>query len=119
MYLFLTFSQVDLFLSRAFLDTHSVYVMVNCHLLDYDTCKLIEYRISQQKDAGNTQYGLVFIYPEEVKDAKIRSYLDKYLVKSAEIAEKGRITQYVLRMLRVSPDVEHTCGSVDPDRSVR
>lgn len=104
-------------LSRAFADPHSFYTLVNCQYLDHDICKVMEHRLSlERSEQKNFSYGLAFLYCEEVKDSKIRSYLDKYLVRNAEVSDRERITHYVQRMLKVAPEVEHTCSCVDKDR---
>ncbi|XP_067936891.1 E3 ubiquitin-protein ligase rnf213-alpha-like [Watersipora subatra] len=74
--------EVRLFLNRALADPNSYYCMVNCHLLNYDVCRVIETRLSNTADDTVKDYGLAFIYAEEKRDARIRAYLDKYLVKN-------------------------------------
>ncbi|XP_067936885.1 E3 ubiquitin-protein ligase rnf213-alpha-like [Watersipora subatra] len=109
--------EVMLFLSRALKDSTSFYCVVNSHLLEHDICKEIEQTISAANEMSNVQYGLAFIYSEEVKNARIRTYLDKYLVKNVEVAPLENLKTYVSKNLTVPSSVTPTASSADPDRS--
>jgi len=107
---------VSLFLNRALSDPDSFYCMVNCHLLSYEVCRFIENRVSDATEEGNKDYGLALIYAEEVREARIRAYLDKYLVKNPMLADKKKLTAYVTRILTVPPDVLVSACHIDPER---
>ncbi|XP_067940322.1 E3 ubiquitin-protein ligase rnf213-alpha-like [Watersipora subatra] len=63
----------------------SFYCLVNCHLLKYDVCRIIENRLSNLADHEVDSYGLAFIYAEEARDARIKAYLDKQLVRNWQL----------------------------------
>lgn len=61
-------------------------------------------------------YGLAFIYAEEKKDARIRAYLDKNLVKNRAIAKADDLTRYVAQILKIPDSMKNqTAAIVDPD----
>ena len=113
---FQNFLQVALFLNRALNDPVSFYCMVNCHLLKYEVCRLIENRLNNLADLKVKTYGLAFIYAEEVKDARIRAYLDKQLARNCQLADVTSLKDYVCRLLHVPWSVAKTASTVDPDR---
>ena len=90
--------------------------MVNCHLLTYEVCRLIETRLSNTADDKVKDYGLAFIYAEERRDARIRSYLDKNVVKNYQITELTQLCQYVKKVLLLPST--YSMATADPDRSV-
>ena len=51
-----------------------------------------------------------------MKEARIRAYLDKYLVKHSELAAEDKLRDYVLQMLTVPDSVTKTACSTDPHR---
>ncbi|XP_067936897.1 E3 ubiquitin-protein ligase rnf213-alpha-like [Watersipora subatra] len=104
--------EVRLFLNRALADPNSYYCMVNCHLLSYDVCRVIETRLSNTADDTVKDYGLAFIYAEEKRDARIRAFLDKNIVKNCQPAKLAVLREYVENSLKVPKDNL----SVDPDR---
>ena len=103
-----------LFLNRALADPNSFYCMVNCHLLSYEVCRLIETRLSNTADDKVKDYGLAFIYAEERKDARIRTYLDKNIVKNAQLADVPKLSKYIKKVLLLPESVV----TYDPDRFV-
>lgn len=108
--------QVVLFLSRALADNVSFYCMVNCHLIDYEICKEIEEKLSRARDQRNVNYGIAFIYDDEFKDARIRAYLDKHLVKNHAITTVRRLTDYVANILAGPSSVSESACAADPNR---
>ena len=89
--------------------------MVNCHLLNYEVCRLIETRLSNTADDKVKDYGLAFIYAEEKRDARIRAYLDKHLIKKPDYTELSTISQYVMKILKV-PESKQSACVVDRER---
>ena len=89
--------------------------MVNCHLLKFEVSKVIEERLHNWADI-KVKYGLAFIYDEEVKDARIRAYLDRQLVRNFEYADKDRLKAYVQSILKVPEEVTTTACCMDKDR---
>ena len=89
--------------------------MVNCHLLKFECSKVIETRLSNLADVKPT-YGLAFIYDEKVKDARIKAYLDKQLVRNFSYADKNKLKAYVQGILEVPEELTATNYSIDPDR---
>ena len=89
--------------------------MVNCHLLKFEASRVIEARLSNLADV-KVKYGLAFIYDEEVKDARIRAYLDKQLVRNFAYADKDRLKAYVQGILKVPEEVTTTACCMDKDR---
>lgn len=106
-----------MFLNRALADKESVYCVVNCHLLTYDICRTIENRLTQTAD-DHKDYALIFIYAEEAKDARIRAYFDKQLVKNAQPAKPEVLEQYVQRILQLPAGTQKSACLEDPDRYV-
>ena len=90
--------------------------MVNCHLLSYEVCRLIETRLSNTADDKVKDYGLAFIYAEEKRDARIRAYLDKHLVKTPEYAKLPQLQKYVEQLLMIPDSVSQSACTVDPSR---
>lgn len=103
-------------MSRALNDPLSIYCMVNCHLLGYDVCRYIETRLTNTADDTVKTSGLAFIYAEEKKDARIRAYLDKHLVKNMQLTEPERLQSYVQKILTLPDNVRLSACSVDPNR---
>lgn len=91
--------QVRLFMNRALFDAKSFYCMVNCHLLSFEVCRDIEDRLSKLGDHPIESYGLAFIYAEEAKDARIKSYLDKHLTRDSRLDDMSNLKAYVSRIL--------------------
>ncbi|XP_067936895.1 E3 ubiquitin-protein ligase rnf213-alpha-like [Watersipora subatra] len=104
--------EVRLFLNRALADPNSYYCMVNCHLLSYDVCRVIETRLSNTADDTVKDYGLAFVYAEEKRDARIRAFLDKNVVKNCRQANLAVLREYVGNSLKL-PKNNY---SVDPGR---
>ena len=90
--------------------------MVNCHLLRFEVCRIIENRLNNLADLKVKNYGLAFIYAEEAKDARIRAYLDKQLVKNWQLAEQPCLRKYVQKILHVSKALPKTACCVDSER---
>ena len=103
-----------MFLSRALADPNSFYCMVNCHLITYEVCRFIETRLSSITDGRVKNYGLAFIYAEEKRDARIRAYLDKHLIKNPVPAELEDIRNYVKKVLTEHRSEKSACD-VDRD----
>ena len=108
--------QVRLFMSRALNDPFSFYCMVNCHLLGYKVCSYIETRLTNTADDTVKQYGLAFIYAEEKRDARIRAYLDKHLVKNVQLTAHDKLRDYVQEILTVPQEIRLSASTVDPTR---
>jgi len=90
--------------------------MVNCHLLSYEVCRFIENRLSSTGDDKVTTYGLAFLYAEEAKDARIRSYLDKNLVKNVKLAPMADLAAYVEKLLKLPDSVRSSASLADPNK---
>jgi len=108
--------QVALFLNRALNDPLSFYCMVNCHLLDYEVCRVVENRLSNTTDDTVKDYGLAFICAEEKRNARICLYLGNHLVKNPLLTDLHTLSHYVLQMLTVPEKVTKTACSVDKSR---
>lgn len=104
-----------MFLNRALSDPYLFYTMVNCHLLKYDVCRVIEKRLNSMADQKIKSYGLAFIYAKEEKDSRIKAYLDKYLVKDSPIVDDLHLQKYVKGILTISNHSKSAC-CVDKDR---
>ncbi|XP_067940324.1 E3 ubiquitin-protein ligase rnf213-alpha-like [Watersipora subatra] len=109
--------EVGLFLNRALHDGCSFYCLVNCHLLKYDVCDIIENRLSHRADHDVDSYGLAFIFAAEAKDARIKTYLDKQLVRHWQPADEVKLKAYVKHLLHAPESIVKTACYVDPQRS--
>ncbi|XP_067936886.1 E3 ubiquitin-protein ligase rnf213-alpha-like [Watersipora subatra] len=107
--------EVRLFLNRALADPNSYYCMVNCHLLNYDVCRVIEDRLGNTADDTVKNYGLAFLYAEEKRDARIRAILESYLVKNPAQADIQQLQKYLAKTLLKIPSRTKSAGKVDPD----
>ena len=104
-------------MNRALFDEKSFYCMVNCHLLSFEVCREIEDRLSKLGDHAVENYGLAFIYAEEAKDARIKSYLDKHLTRDSRLAEMSRLKAYVMEILTSrSHSADSAASCVDINR---
>lgn len=111
------FLQVKLFMNRALYDEQSFYCVVNCHLLSFEVCREIEDRLSKLGDHMIENYGLAFLYAEEAKDARIKAYLDKHLIREHTLAEITEIKEYTQRILtHRSADYGISASKVDINR---
>lgn len=107
--------QVTLFINRALKDRESIYTMAHCEKLTFSACKEIELRVSRFSDSNNEKLGLVFLYAKEDSNARIRAYLDKYLVKTASLLEPEQLRDYVSTRIFHS-DTDTSASIVDTDR---
>lgn len=89
--------------------------MAFCEKLSFSACKEIELRISKLADNKNKQFGLIFLYAKEEPNARIRAYLDKYLVKTASQLDQDQLKEYVLNRI-FSQKSGDSASTVDPDR---
>ena len=105
-------------MNRALNDQCSFYCVVNCHLLRYEVCRVVEDRLSKLASLSKKQFGLAFIYDIKAKDARIKTYLDKQLAKSYELASVEKLQAYVKQILQAPEDVEVSKWCVDPDRYI-
>ena len=105
-------------MNRALNDQCSFYCVVNCHLLQYEVCRVVEERLSKPASLSNKRFGLAFIYDIEAKDSRIKTYLDKQLAKSYELASVERLQAFVKNILQTHEDVEAAKWCVDPDRYI-
>lgn len=103
-------------MNRAFNDKLSFYCMVNCHRLRFEVCREIENRLSNMADNTTPDYGLAFIYSSRAKDARIKAYLDKNLVRNPIIADKRDIAAYVERIMKHSNMDIRSASEVDQSR---
>ena len=104
-------------MTRALHDETIFYCLVNCHLLSFDVCREIEDRLSKLGDHQVQDYGLAFIYDEQVRDARIKAYLDRHLIGFHPLAEIPKIRGYVHKILAARTSAHDASAScVDSTR---
>lgn len=91
--------------------------MLNAHLLSHSSCKFIEHRFhnladNQYKDS----FGIVFIYDEEMRDCRVRSYLDSYTVNESHITDTESLKSYVEKLLTVPQHRQNNTALIDEER---
>ena len=74
--------------------------------------------ISHTKETSSVEYGLAFVYDKEYKDARIRAYLDKYLIKNPDIIKMEKLKAYVEQILTIPRSVTTTASYADPHKYV-
>ena len=69
--------------------------MAHCERLSSSAYDEIENKLGKITDSKETMFGMVFLYAEEASNARIRSCLGNYLVKSAEVTDTEKLREYV------------------------
>jgi len=86
--------------------------MVNCHLLDTETCQRIQARLTNREENDDPNYGLVFIYDDRHTECRIRSFFNRHLIKKYESNSIEDVQKYTRRILSSQVDASKT---VDPE----